>query len=473
MTFNVPCGASDNAVTFDAFHLPTLEHGDYGGWIEWNGARAPRLTPPGVSAIIDRLQDAGAVLRARAVDDIVEMIDQAVARITEDTRLRSRAVELVAAFSGCSLPMADHIFEHMTADWRAAELRRMLDGEFPDRLMLDTFRPDRTGRLLHATGARVALHIFSGNVPGVAVTSMIRSLLVKCPVLGKTAAAEPVLPVIFAAALAEIDPAIGPALAVTYWPGGTVDLEAAALGRVDQVVHYGGGDAIEDMRLRVPAHVSLVTHGPRLSFGVVGRDALESPAAAASLAEDVAYATAVFDQQGCVSPHTVFVEEGGAVTPAELAGLVSQALARLSRDLPPAPLTPADAVAIREARAVAEFRAINGEKVSVLGPDRLDYTVIFDPVPELTASCLGRTLKLCPVHSLADVAALVAPCRDVLQSAAVAGAGSGIVPVAQGLAAAGVSRITSFRQLPWPEMGWVHDGRGPLRELVRWSEAPP
>ncbi|HEX6694624.1 MAG TPA: acyl-CoA reductase, partial [Longimicrobiales bacterium] len=260
--------------------------------------------------------------------------------------------------------------------------------------------------------------------------------------------------------------------AVTYWPGGTTDLEDAVLPAVEQVVHYGGRNSITDMSRRVPANVTMITHGPRISFGVVGREALGSPEDAASLAGDIAYATAVFDQQGCVSPHTVFVEDGGAVSPPELAGLIDRALVRLSRDLPPAAPAQADAIAIREFRAVAEFRAINGEKVSVLGPDRLDHTIIFDPVPALTASCLGRTLKVCPVHALADVARLVAPYRDVLQSAAVAGAGDAIVPVAQGLATAGVSRVTSFRQLPWPEMGWVHDGRGPLRELVRWSEAP-
>ncbi|HEX6693652.1 MAG TPA: acyl-CoA reductase, partial [Longimicrobiales bacterium] len=370
-------------MTFDAFHLPSLDSKDYDGWIEWNGARAPRLNPAGVTRLTNRLRDAGQVLHARTVDDIVALIDQAVSRITDDATERTRAVELVARFSSCSVPMAAHIFDRMTADWRAPSLLRMLDGEFRDRHMLDTFRPDGTGRLLHASGARIALHIFSGNVPGVGVTSIIRSLLVKCPVLGKTAASEPVLPVIFATALAAIDPEIGRAVAVTYWPGGTTDLEDAVLPAVEQVVHYGGRDSIGDMSRRVPANVPLITHGPRISFGMVGQKALGSPDDAASLAGDIAYATAVFDQQGCVSPHTVFVEERGAVSPPELAGLVERALERLSRDLPPAALAQADAIAIREFRALAEFRAINGEKVLVLGPDRLDHTIIFDPVPEL------------------------------------------------------------------------------------------
>ena len=459
-------------MTFDAFHITGLQPSDHEGWIDLDEARAPRLTPAGVQAVIRRLHIAGDTLRSRTADDIVIAVDAAVARIVDDDESRKRAIAMIARFSRYSNAMAAHVLDHMATDWRAPALRTLLETEFSDPRVLDTFRPDHSGRrLLHARGARAAFHIFSGNVPGVAVTSMIRSLLVKCPVLGKTAASEPVLPVLFAAALQEVDPGIGAALAVTYWPGGSREVEQAALAEVDQVVHYGGADAIADLRSRLPAHVDLVTHGPRISFGMVGRDALGGEDAARRLADDIAYATAVFDQQGCVSPHAIFVEEGGEVTPPDLAALIDLAFGRIGTELPAGQLDAADAATIRELRTISEFRAINGEKVSVLGPDRLGHTVIYDPVPALSASCLSRTLKVYPVHALEDVAPIVAPFRDVLQSVGMAGGADRIVPLAQRLATAGVSRVTSFRELPWPLPSWRHDGRGPLLELVYWTEA--
>ena len=455
---------------FDAFHAAGLEPHDYDGWIEMEGGRAPRLTPDGVRAITQRLRNAGEALRARTVNDIVVAVDEAVARMVDDADRRTRAVELIARFSRCSIPMAAHVLDRMAAEWRAPALRQLLDSEFRDPQMLDAFRPvGTTGRLLHARGARAALHIFAGNVPGVAVTSIIRSLLVKCPVLGKTAATEPVTAVLFASALHAVDPALGQAVTVTYWPGGSRDIEGAAFHGVEQVVHYGSADAIAELRSRLPAHLTHVTHGHRISFGMVGRDAIPDHTEASLLAQDVAYATAVFDQHGCVSPHTVFVEEG-AFSPGELAALIDRALHTIGQQLPAGPLAPSDAAAIRNTRTVAEFRAINGEKVSVMGPDRLDHTVIFDPVPALSASCLNRTLKMCPVHHLEDVPQLVAPYRDVLQSVGLAGGAGRIPSLAQGLASAGVSRISSFRDLPWPSAAWHHDGRGPLLELVYWTE---
>ena len=55
-------------------------------------------------------------------------------------------------------------------------------------MVLDEFRPSgRGGGRQAAFGPRLAAHVFSGNVPGVAVTSLVRSLLVKAATLGKTA----------------------------------------------------------------------------------------------------------------------------------------------------------------------------------------------------------------------------------------------------------------------------------------------
>jgi hypothetical protein len=56
----------------------------------------------------------------------------------------------------------------------------------------------------------------------------------------------------------------------------------------------------------------------------------------------------------------------------------------------------------------------------------------------------------------------------------VAGAGERLQALARALGAAGATRITTFAAAPWPPPEWHHDGRGPLVELLRWTdlEAP-
>ena len=72
--------------------------------------------------------------------------------------------------------------------------------------------------------------------------------------------------------------------------------------------------------------------------------------------------------------------------------------------------------------------------------------------------------------SLSDLPSL-RPTRDVLQSAALAGfAENERAELIRWLGRSGISRVTSFEQLPWPPMHWHHDGSPPLGELLRWQD---
>jgi hypothetical protein len=469
---------------FDAFHLSALDSSSIHEWANEvvegtdHSIRWPRLTPQQVALIAQRARSAGAALRAKPVAGIIRIIDAAVASMFDDAATRTLLTDLVSASSGYSMPMTQVVLQRMQTDWRESALQTLVHAEVGDAAALDGFHAT-DGRMRLAAGPGLALHIFAGNVPGVAVTSLIRGLLVKAPALGKTAAGEKILAPAFARALAAIAPELQDALAITYWEGGTVELEAAALEHADTVIHYGGQDAIEDMRVRTPAGVRIVEHGPRISFGIVDRSRLSTDGAA-PLAEEVAQAVATFDQQGCVSPHVIFVEDGGATTPRDFASLVADALASLERVLPPGRVATAEANAIRQARDRAEFRSIAGRDTTLWSSGMPGYTVIYDAQAELTPSCLNRTITIHPVPSLEDVLPILTPYRHVLQSAAIAAdpggdASPGEDPgrfsaLAAKLAHAGVTRITTFAEMPWPPPTWHHDGRGPLIELIRWTD---
>jgi hypothetical protein len=184
----------------------------------------------------------------------------------------------------------------------------------------------------------------------------------------------------------------------------------------------------------------------------------------------VARAVAVFDQQGCVSPHLVYVEEGGDVAPADFAAMVGDALAALDAELPRGEIPARDASAVRGARDEAELAELAGHPVRLFPTDSARCAVIFDAQPRLRPSCLNRVLRVHPVPGLEAVADLVRPHRAVLQTAAHAGAGDRLPALAEALASAGVTRITAFADAPWPPVHGHHDGQEPLRELLRWVD---
>jgi len=455
-----------------AWHLPGLADEDVARWDERTAGnvvlRMPRLSPDQVAAAMRSIRQARTRLHARSVDSIIDVIDSVARRLLDRSDpVRVTADTALPALTGYSGPMIEHILDSMAADWRRPALERLLEAELGGADILD--RPvERRGRRMMATPYPVVLHVLSGNIPGVGVTSMVRALLVRASSFGKTAAGEPLLPVLFAQAVAEQDGTIGDALAAAYWRGGDATVEDAAFREADAIVVYGGARALADVRHRAPTHVPVLDHGPRLSIGFVAGDALADVRGAAALAQDVAHAVATFDQQGCVSPHAIYIEDpetgSGGVDAARFAGLTVQALHDVEHDLPRGALSPDEAAAVRETRTRAEFAQYAGNSTELLSAPDAPFSVILHRSAGFEPSCLQRTVHVYAVRSIHDALAALRAHRPLLQSAAVAGGDDELL---RRIAQSGFTRITSFAHMAWPDPAGPHDGRGPLTELVR------
>ena len=459
---------------FLAWHIPdsNLSAGTVLAETPAGRVMAPALSPADVALAAGRAAAAGTALQALPVDDVIAAID-AVARrfLDEADPLRREALQWLPEVTGYSPAMSALVLDRMAEDWTEPALRRLLRAEFRDYHALERFVRHAPGQRARAIPPRLAFHVLAGNVPGVGVTSLVRGLLVRAPALCKTAHGEPVLPVLFAQALAGQNADLGQAVAVAYWPGGDAALEAPALEAADVVIHYGGDAAVTDLRGRTPARVRVLEHGPRASFALVAREHTHRSA----IAEAAARATAIFDQQGCVSPHVIYVEQGGRTEPRSFAARVAAHLERLAAELPRGRRSTAEAATALQLRATVEFRAMAGEATQLWTGDHLAWTVAFDPDPAFSASCLGRFIWIKPIPALEEVADCIRDYRAVLQTVAIAAPRTRTTVLAELLARAGCTRITSLENMPFPPASWHHDGRGPLRELVRWVdfELPP
>jgi hypothetical protein len=427
--------------------------------------RYPVLAAPDVLTTCHRLRAVTEQLRSRPVREIVRAIDAAAALLRSGD-LHDQALEWIPRTTGYSPAMAAQVVQRMSEDWSEEALWSLLHAELGSPETLDGFVVDaHTQRNVTAIGPTLSAHIFSGNVPGVAVTSLVRALLVKSPSFGKTAAEEPILPVLFARALQQVDPALAEAVAIAYWPGGTVEVEETLFREAEAIVVYGGEQTVESVRRFVGTAHKLIVHGPRFSLGLVGAKAGQSTA------RDVARAVALFDQQGCVSPHVVYVISDDGRAALTFARRVADELEAVSAELPRGQLSTEEVLQVREVRAQAEFGAIAGKGIELFAARDLSHTVIFDADPTFQPSCLNRVLYVKPIAQANDVIGLVAPFRQFLQSVAIAGLDENeTADLALQLGRIGASRITSFAALPWPSPAWHHDGNGPLRELLRWVD---
>jgi hypothetical protein len=331
----------------------------------------------------------------------------------------------------------------------ARGLLALVASELGHAAALDRFVPQGR-RLVRAIAPGRILHVLSGNTPAAALQSLLRGLLLGSENFCK-------LPT---GGIPEVD-------------GFVSQLPRALAARVrlsqelpepwpilaDAAVIFGRDETIASLRAALPPGIPVLAHGHRLSVAAVFDDSPFRSVTAA--ARDVS----VFDQQGCLSPHTVFVREKGALTAHRYAERLARAMAAFEKQIPRGPLTLSEANSIRALRDETAFRAANGEPLALLASEGTGWTVIVDCTAQMPLSPLNRVVFVKPLP--ADPAATLAPHRAHLSTC-------GIWPStranAEFAAALGFTRVCPLGRMQLPPLDWHHDGQPVLAPLVRWID---
>ncbi len=294
--------------------------------------------------------------------------------------------------------------------------------------------------------AALAGVVLAGNIPGLAVQSLLPALLLGQPLLFKCASSEPWFAPALVAALVAREPALADAYAAVTFPGDDSEAFAAAFDEAGPLLAYGAAPAVASLSQRFGTR--LVAHGPKASVALVGAD-VDLIGTARGLARDIA----LFDQRGCLSVQAVYTEGD----PEELAAALAWALALESARLPHGPIDPTTAAAVQQLRAEAELRP--GRRLE-LQPDLAAGTVLvepetlFRPVPGL------RTVRVHGVEKLTDVLPALMPWRGRLQGAALAGPAA--IALAEILPSLSFSRLAPPGELQSADAGWANGGIDPL-----------
>ncbi len=486
----------------DAFFLPSSLERSVGEFVVMPfgniSLRTPVITPSFVRTVASSLTRArDDYLAKKPVLEIVEVIDQAVSRWLDSRyHLHRLAEKALPAITGYSAAMVRQGLPELLSPFCKDSLVQLLRSELGDPLVLDEFRPkdsaqfglvgstrtksgvggrEKTprggaGNFTRAYGPRLTMHIFSGNIPAVPVASLIYALLAKSASLGKLASGEPLMASLFARTLAEVDPRLADSIAVLWWKGGSDEIEREAFARSDAVIAYGDDASLEAIRSRLPSGVRFLGYGNRISFGIITREALPEkgvPDLAARAALDVS----LFDQQGCVSPHLLYVQEGGEVSAKGFARLLGEAMDALNKRLPRGKLSLEEAAAIQGMRGSYEFQELAGKEVVIYqSQGDTSWTVIYEQDPAFALSCLNRVVRVKPVKELTDILPLLEPVRPYLQTVGIAGDKKSLSELAEALGELGVSRICPIGRMQYPPAAWHHDSRPNIADLLRWVD---
>jgi hypothetical protein len=465
-----------------AGYLPGLDADDvawYALAFERDGERleveVPTLTAAQMEALASRVRQASARhLKSMTVSEIVDVVDRAVARLLDrDDPLRQDAERWLPVVSGYDREMVRLGLTGFLKTFRAPQLHRFVAEDFANPKLLDGFQPAAKGGAVRAFGPDLLVHSWAGNVPALALWSLVCGLLVKAGNIGKLPSAEPLFAGWFARLLAEIHPPIADCFAVVWWRGAGDDGASALYAQADTVLAYGGNEALEAIRRRLPVTTRFLPHGHKLGVGLIAVSALDSLRAPA-LARSAAWDVMRYDQQGCYSPHAFYVERGGAVSPQVFADHLAGELANLHRRFPRRTLGLEESAAVAKWQQSVEWStlaAADGVEDRLVRPASAAWSVAYgETLQPLSPTALQRTVRVVAVDALDAVVPMVAARSRFLQTAGVAAAPAELFRLADLLGAAGVTRISAIGSMSMPEAGWHNDGRFNLLDLVRMVE---
>ncbi len=394
---------------------------------------------------------------ARIVDAVA---DAARSWADADFPARVRATRELVRRTRYSEPVVDYALDRLFGGMRSEVLRATIEDELGSLAALEGFvaragRPDVFFR-----GIRRSAIVASQTTIGVALPPLVFALCANSRVLvkdpGDSLVAE------FVATLAQEQPELAARVAIETWDGADAAVSRAKLATAGVVVAFGGDAALRAIREHLDPSARFVPFGHRTSVAYVAREALVSGAAAESVARNAALDALLYDGEGCLSLHALFVERGGAVDPPDFARRLARACDAVAVEFPAGPARPgAPFVAYRRA---ALFRAAQGSGAVYEGRNAAQL-IVYDPPRDLPPPLLPRTLAVYPVANPAEALAFLEP--HVLPLEGFARAEDTRADIMELALASGANRIAALGTLQDPPLGGEHGGEGRILPFVR------
>ncbi|MBV9271248.1 MAG: hypothetical protein JO165_09140, partial [Candidatus Eremiobacteraeota bacterium] len=388
----------------------------------------------------------------RAVADAAERWSDA------DFPPRVRATEEVVARTGYSMPVVEYALDRLFFSITESALRTTIDAELGSIEALDGFatraaRPEAWARPV----GRVAV-ISSRTTIGVGIVPAIFALCAKCDVVVKDR--EDHLVRAFFSTLAEEREEFSAAARAELW---THTETARSLGEFDAVVAFGDDESLKAIRDASNPQARIVAYGSRASAGYITREALDDAASLEQLLAGAARDTVLYESEGCLSLHMLFIENGD-ITPVQVAERLAKAMERASIELPVGVRDVSRAAQFSMARNMAAFRAATSHG-AVFSDDAGTYALTLDPPADEPPLFLPRTLAIRSVGKPAEALAYLRRHEIPLEGFAVSDSRSDVVKMAVD---AGAARLVPFGELQRPPIEGEHGGRPRIGEFVRW-----
>lgn len=441
------------------------------------------LSPSMISAACDTLKrNREKYLAPRTSAEIVGVLCEVAADwLRSENKFRRLALELGPEQTGFSKTTLEKGLDGFFRQFTLENFHALLKQELADGLAVTgdkwqmTENSDAPSHSSSATrhfwrGPQLLVHVAAGNIPNPALMSLTLGLLTRSAQFVKCASGASFLPRLFAHSIYEADHKLGACLELAEWRGGDVILESALFAEADCVTATGGDETLAAIRAQLPPKVRFLGYGHRVSFGYVARDILREETVAELVSRTVDDVIA-WDQNGCLSPHVIYVEERGAVESDKFAALLAAELMKREIAEPRGQISVEESADIASRRAMYETLAAHRGDVKLWqSQNSTAWTVVFEHEVRFRFSPLNRFLFVKPVPDVAAALLGLDEVQGKVSTVGLAATPEKIQDLARRFAHWGATRICPPGLMQNPPLTWRHDGRPALGDLIAWTD---
>ncbi len=412
----------------------------------------------------------------RSTEGLIKILsDMADGWLQAENPFRRHALELGPAQTGFSRVTLERGLDNFFKQLTRENFHALLIQEFGDAKRLDlmtaTAAEQKQNRAAIANAPEFQVHITAGNLPNPALASIVFGFLTRSAQFVKCASGSAFLLRLFAHSIYDADAKLGACLEIAEWRGGNADLENVLFAEADCVTATGDDETLDKIRKRLSLKTRFLGHGHRVSFGFVAHEVLYGSRAkkiVASAADDVV----AWNQLGCLSPHVIYVQLGGEISPEHFAQLLAEELERREQTEPRGELPAEHAAAIASRRGIYEVRAAHSPETTQhwCSKDSTAWTVIYEADARFQMSCLNRFIYVKGVADLKTALENADDIRGKVSTVGIAAPEEKINEIATQLARWGATRICPLGQMQNPPLTLRHDGRPALGDLITWTD---
>ncbi|MBI1884309.1 MAG: hypothetical protein HYS08_08935 [Chlamydiae bacterium] len=259
---------------------------------------------------------------------------------------------------------------------------------------------------------KLSSFIFAGIIPTPMLFDIFWALLLKSSVFVKCSSRAPFFPMLLAESIRQVDPKLGNCISCCGWKGGEFNFEKTIFKASDLIHVYGNDETLLEIQKRLPSRKKFLPFGHKVSIAVIDKESLRSQNAK-KLARRAAYDICLYDQQGCVSPHAIYVEKESKISAREWAKILAEAMKEISHLFPPGKISAGEASQIHQIRGRYQFKK---KAFSLSSHPNTSWTVLYENDSAFHPSCLNRTIFVKPLGGLGSLVSVLKGWENALQA---------------------------------------------------------